>query len=111
MKESPSFTVHNRVRSFLEGHSAFICLLGLAKWDLLGLGAESWFVLASYPFAKMIPQFGKRKGCYSKTITLLQGPKDPFLPTLMFMPLLFHDIFMHCPSNILLIDRENAITE
>ena len=27
MKESPSsFTVHNSVRSFLEGHSAFICL-------------------------------------------------------------------------------------
>ena len=36
------------------------CKLGLAKRDLWGLGAESWFVVASYPFAKMIPQ------CFAK---------------------------------------------
>ena len=30
--------------------------LGLAKRDLWGLGAESWFVVASYAFAKMILQ-------------------------------------------------------
>ena len=29
-------------------------ILGLAKRDLWGLGAESWFVVASYPFAKII---------------------------------------------------------
>ena len=29
--------------------------LGLAKRDLWGLRAESWFVVASYAFAKMIP--------------------------------------------------------
>ena len=29
------------------------CTLGLAKRDLWGLGSESWFVVASYTFAKM----------------------------------------------------------
>ena len=29
------------------------CTLGLVKWDLWGFGAESWFVVASYAFAKM----------------------------------------------------------
>jgi hypothetical protein len=28
--------------------------LGLAKRDLWGLGAGSWFIVASYAFAKMI---------------------------------------------------------
>ena len=32
--------------------------LGLAKRDLWGLGAESWFVVASLPFARMIPPLG-----------------------------------------------------
>ena len=32
----------------------YVCILGLAKRDLWGLGAESWFVVASYAFAKMI---------------------------------------------------------
>ena len=32
-----------------------VSLLGMAKWDLWGLGAESWFVVASYAFAKMVP--------------------------------------------------------
>ena len=31
-------------------------MLGLAKRDLWGLGAVSWFVVASYAFAKMILQ-------------------------------------------------------
>ena len=31
------------------------CTFGLVKRDLWGLGAESWFVVASYAFAKMIP--------------------------------------------------------
>ena len=31
-----------------------ICSLGLAKWDLWGLEAESWFVVASYAFAKTV---------------------------------------------------------
>ena len=30
--------------------------LGLAKQDFLGLGAESWFVVASYAFAEMTLQ-------------------------------------------------------
>ena len=30
--------------------------IGLAKRDIWGLGAESWFVVASYAFAKMILQ-------------------------------------------------------
>ena len=30
-------------------------MLGLAKKDFWGLEAESWFVVASLPFAKMIP--------------------------------------------------------
>ena len=34
-----------------------ICRLGLAKRDLWGLGAESWFVVASYAFAKMITSY------------------------------------------------------
>ena len=46
-----------------------VFILGLAKRDLWGLGAESWYVVASCPFAKMIPQwenhFGKRKVCYN----------------------------------------------
>ena len=33
--------------------------LGLTKWYLLGLRAESWFVVASY-------HYGKRKACYKK---------------------------------------------
>ena len=33
-----------------------LCKIGLAKRDLLGLGAESWFVVASYAFAKMTLQ-------------------------------------------------------
>ena len=36
--------------------------LGLAKRDLWGLGAESWFVVASYVFAKMILQSGDHFG-------------------------------------------------
>ena len=32
--------------------------IGLAKRGLWGLGAESWFVVASLPFAKMIPPLG-----------------------------------------------------
>ena len=32
--------------------------LGLAKRDLWGLGAESWFVVASYAFAKMVYKWG-----------------------------------------------------
>ena len=32
-------------------------LLSLAKRDFWCLRAESWFVVASYPFAKMIPQW------------------------------------------------------
>ena len=31
-----------------------VCTIDLAKRDLWGLGAESWFVVASYAFAKMI---------------------------------------------------------
>ena len=30
-------------------------MLGLAKKDFWGLEAESWFLVASLPFAKMIP--------------------------------------------------------
>ena len=41
--------------------------LSLAKWNLWGLGAESWFVAVSYAFAKMIPlledHFGKSIAC------------------------------------------------
>ena len=44
-------------------YSNLIYTLGLEKRDLWGLGAESWFVVASYAFAKMIPpledHFGK----------------------------------------------------
>ena len=43
--------------------------VGLAKRDLWSLGAESWFAVASYAFAKMIPPlhvedlFGKSIAC------------------------------------------------
>ena len=33
--------------------------LGLAKRNLWGFGAESWFVVARYAFAKMIPPIGE----------------------------------------------------
>ena len=50
----------------LGGHIA--CLLGVAKQYLWGLGAESWCIVASLAFAKMIPQwddhFGRSKACY-----------------------------------------------
>jgi hypothetical protein len=36
--------------------------LSLAKWNLWGLGAESWFVAVSYAFAKMILQWGHHFG-------------------------------------------------
>ena len=36
----------------------FAYTLGLTKKDLWGLGAESWFVVASLPFARMIPPLG-----------------------------------------------------
>ena len=35
-----------------------VCILELAKWDLWGLGAESWFVVRSYDLTKMIPPIG-----------------------------------------------------
>ena len=34
----------------------YVCILGLAKRDLWGLGAEPLFLIASYAFAKMILQ-------------------------------------------------------
>ena len=46
------------------------CKLGLAKRDLWGLGAESWFVVASYPFAKMIPQCFAKPNLYSSKLNL-----------------------------------------
>ena len=39
--------------------------LGLAKRDLWGLGAKSWFVVASYAFAKMIPPLHRGAFCQS----------------------------------------------
>jgi hypothetical protein len=48
----------------------YVCILGLAKRDLWGLGAESWFVVASYASAKMILQWGDNFdisiACYNK---------------------------------------------
>ena len=41
----------------LHTHGA-VCTLGLAKRDLWGLGAETWFIVASYAFAKMILRWG-----------------------------------------------------
>jgi hypothetical protein len=56
-------------------------MLGLAKRDLWGLGAEPWFVVASDAFAKMILQWGEsywqKHSLIQQTMTLLQGPKDP----------------------------------
>ena len=57
--------------------------LGLAKRDLWGLGAESWFVLASLPFAQRSP--GHKDSLLQQIMTLLQGPKDPVLPSLMYV--------------------------
>jgi hypothetical protein len=42
------------VRDFYRSNLSVLSL-GLAKWDLWGLGAESRFVAASYAFGKMIP--------------------------------------------------------
>ena len=65
----------NRIRIFCRASFLIRFLtstLGLAKQDLLGLGAESLCIVASYHFAKMIPQwdnhFGKRKACYISTL-------------------------------------------
>ena len=64
-------------------------VLGLAKRDLMGLGAESLFVVASYAFAKMILQwwghFGKSIACYNKPWFSAKAPKDPILPTLVYI--------------------------
>ena len=35
-------------------HKPKVYRIGLAKWDLWGLEAESWFVVASYAFAKTV---------------------------------------------------------
>ena len=58
----------------------------LGKTGSLDLGAESWFVVASYAFAKMEDHFGKTHSLLQQTMTLLQGPKDPVLPTLISIP-------------------------
>ena len=53
------------------------CTLGLVKWDLWGFGAESWFVVASYAFAKMIPQsFWQKEGLLK--VALSQKVQDSF---------------------------------
>ena len=67
------------------GHSN-LHTLGLAKRDLWGLGAESWIVVARYAFAKIGGSFWQKHNLLKQTMTLLQGPKDPVLPTLIDIP-------------------------
>ena len=56
--ESVSFCFNVFLLKFVCSMTKYVmvCILDLAKWDLWGLGAESWFVVASYDFAKMILQ-------------------------------------------------------
>ena len=47
-------------------HRWEICILGLAKQDLWGLGAESQCFVASFPFAKMIPPIAMGESFWQK---------------------------------------------
>ena len=61
-----------------------------AKQNPWGLGADSYFIVAIFPSAKMIlpleGHFGKRTVATIHYDCSIQGPKDPVLPTLMFIP-------------------------
>ena len=70
-------------------HTISAHTLGWAKQDLWGIGAVISCIVTSFSFAKMIlplgDHFGKRTAGLQYTMTLLQGPKDPVLPTLLYI--------------------------
>ena len=56
-------------------------------------------ITLSFPFAKMILPFWQKDSLLQYPMTLLQGPNDPVLPTLMYV--LGDDALLY---NVLLID-------
>ena len=69
-------------------HSSNFCsllILGVAKRYLWDLGAESWWIVASLSYAKMIPQwddhFGRSKACYDALWLCSKAPKIRFCHT------------------------------
>ena len=55
--ESVSFCFNVFLLKFVRSMTKYVmvCILDLTKWDLWGLGAESWLVVTSYALTKMIP--------------------------------------------------------
>ena len=66
-----------------------VCTLGWVKKNLWGLGVGSYYIVVRFPLLKGFSHlciggpFWQKGSLLEYTMTLLQGPKDPVLPTLI----------------------------